>query len=210
MGLPLPCLMLVTEPGDGLFTTVVRAVDGGVNVVQWRDKRKSIGKLSRFVSGLSDITKDRARLIANGDWEACLRAGVRSIHLPEQSLPVGVVRHRAGGRALIGKSVHSLSAAIRAEQDGADYIIVGTIYASPSHPDVPPLGLDFLRSVCEAVAIPTVAIGGVTPERVSECVDVGAAGVAVLSPLMRASDPEAAARHYRVALDEAWEKKKCS
>ncbi len=202
--------MLVTEPGERLVSVVTQAVDGGVDIVQWRDKRKSIGKRSRFLSDLGAVTKDRAILITNGDWEANFRAGARHIHLPEQSAPVGVVRFRAGSGARIGKSVHSVAAAQQAERDGADYLVAGTIFASSSHPEIEPAGLDFLRQVCAAVAIPVLAIGGVTPENLGDCMEAGAAGVAVLSPIMRADDPRAVAQQYRAALDGAWEKHRCN
>ena len=208
--LPQRCLMLVTEPGERLVSIVAQAVEGGVDIVHWRDKRKSIGKRSRFLSDLGAVTKDRAILIANGDWEANVRAGARHIHLPEQSAPVGVVRFRAGNGARIGKSVHSVAAARQAERDGADYLVAGTIFASPSHPEVEPAGLDVLRQICAAVSLPVLAIGGVTVENVGDCIAAGAAGVAVLSPLMRADDPCAIAQQYRAALDAAWEEHRCN
>jgi len=205
--LPLPCLMLVTEPADDLALRVAQAVDGGVDVVQWRDKRKSVGKRGKVIAALASATKDRALLIANGDWEANVREGVRKVHLPEKSLPVGVVKFRIGSGAMVGKSVHSVAAAVQAQGAGADYLVAGTVYASPSHPDVAPQGLDFLREVCAAVNIPVLAIGGVTPENVAECLAAGASGVAVLSPIMNAGAPRGAAQAFRAALDAAWGKK---
>jgi thiamine-phosphate pyrophosphorylase len=209
-GLPERCLMLVTEPGERLIEIVGQAVDGGVDIVQWRDKRVSIGKRNKYLGSLSAVTKDRAVLVANGDWGANIRAGARAIHLPELSAPIGVIRFRVGNGALVGKSVHSVAAAQQAERDGADYLIAGTIFASPSHPEITPSGVEFLRQACEAVSIPVLAIGGVTPENVSKCIEAGAAGVAVLSPIMRVDDPCAVARQYRAALDAAWEKKQCN
>lgn len=210
MGLPHPCLMLVTEPRPDLGVVVSQAVEGGVNAVQWRDKRTRIGKRDPALFGVISATQERAMLFANGDWETNIRHGIRKIHLPERSAPIGVVKFRIGNGALVGKSVHSVEAAIQAEAAGADYVIAGTIYASPSHPTIEPAGLALLQAVCDAVKISVVAIGGVTPERVGECLEAGAVGVAVLSPIMRAEDPRAVARRYREALDTAWEKKRCS
>lgn len=203
--LPLPCLMLVTEPVDDLTLRVAQALDGGVDVVQWRDKRKSVGKRAKVIAALASVTKDRALLIANGDWEANVREGVRKVHLPEKSLPVGVVKFRIGNGAMVGKSVHSVSAAVQAQAAGADYLVAGMIFESTSHPEVSPAGLDFLREVCAAVEIPVLAIGGVTPENTVDCLAAGAAGVAVLSSIMRATNPSGAARTYRTALDSHWE-----
>ncbi len=204
---PQPCLMLVTEPSPRLPQIVGEAVDGGVDVVQWREKRGKGMGYKRAYADLVEALKERAPLVVNGNWETAVGLGARRIHLPEKSLPVGVVRHRVGARSIVGKSVHSVQSAQGAEKQGADYLIAGTIFASASHPEIEPAGLEFLREVCAAVSIPVLAIGGVTPENAGECLAAGAAGVAVLSALMRTDDPSAAARAYRRALDTAWEER---
>ena len=197
--------MLITEPSPRLPVTVAEAVSGGVDVVQWREKRGKGMGYNRAYGDLNAALKERALLVVNGNWETAVGLGARRIHLPEKSLPVGVVRHRIGAKSLIGKSVHSVGSAQQAEKQGADYLVAGTIFSSPSHPDVEPMGLEFLREVCAAVAIPVLAIGGMTPENTGECIAAGAAGIAVLSSIMRASDPREAAQTYRAALDAAWE-----
>ncbi len=204
--LPLPCLMLVTEPSPRLPEIIAEAVAGSVNAVQWREKvRNGAQYRQRFLS-VRHAAGESVPMLVNGNWEAALACGARHVHLPEKSLPLGVARYRMGGNGLLGKSVHSVENALRAQADGADYVIAGTIFASQSHPDIEPAGLDFLREVCAAVSIPVLAIGGVTPENTADCMGAGAAGVAVLSPIMRAADPKAAAQAYRAALDAAWEK----
>lgn len=208
MGLPYPCLMLVTEPCENLGTIVSQAIAGGVNVVQWRDKRIRIGKRDPALSAIAKTVVEPTLLIANGDWQTHLRHGIRKIHLPERSLPTGVVKHHIGRGALVGKSVHSMQTALEAESAGADYLIIGTIFASVSHPETEPAGVDFLKEICSAVKIPVVAIGGVTAERVATCIEAGAVGVAVLSAIMRAADPQAESRRFHDALNIAWEKKR--
>ena len=204
MKLPTPCLMLVTEPSSRLPQIAGEAVGGGVNVVHLRDKRASAHCLRLTFKGLGQSLRGGTIVVVNADWQRAVAFGARHIHLPEQSAPVGVIRHHLGSGALVGKSVHFVEAAIRAASQGADYLIAGTIFASQSHPDIEPAGLDFLRDVCAAVSIPVLAIGGVTPENSAPCIQAGAAGVAVLSPIMRAADPKAAAQKYRAALDAAW------
>ena len=201
----LPCLMLVTEPSPRLPEIVAEAVTGGVDVVQWRENRGKGMGYNRAYGDLNAALKERALLVVNGNWETAVGLGARRIHLPEKSLPIGVVRHRIGAKSLVGKSVHSVSSAEQAEKQGADYLIAGTIFASASHPNLEPSGLEFLREVCAAVSIPVLAIGGVTSENTADCIAAGAAGVAVLSAIMRASDPREAAQTYRAALDAAWE-----
>ena len=103
----------------------------------------------------------------------------------------------------IGASVHSLEKAMLAQALGADYLIVGTIFSSGSHPDISPKGTGFLSEVCRNVKIPVIAIGGITPENCAECISCGASGVAVLSGIFDAPNIEIAASQFRNALDLA-------
>lgn len=203
--LPLPCLMLVTEPSERLPGIVAQAVAGGVNLVQWRDKRLG-GFMPSRAEKLAMLTAARpALLLAN---TGAVFPGINGFHAPERAVNAGGVRRNVSGR-LVGCSVHSVDTARQAADEGADYVVAGTIFASQSHPDIAPAGLDFLRAICAAVPVPVLAIGGVTPDRVRECITAGAAGVAVLSPIMRAADPRAVAQEYRAALDAAWEERTC-
>ena len=105
---------------------------------------------------------------------ACDAAGV---HLPERDVATSEARKLIGKR-LVGRSIHSLDVAAAAENEGADYVIYGPVWASASHPGVAPVGIDALAEVVRSVRIPVLAIGGVTPDRVAECYRVGAAGFA--------------------------------
>ncbi|MGO8672034.1 MAG: thiamine phosphate synthase [Capsulimonadaceae bacterium] len=215
-----PRLMLVTEPGPRLVEIVHAAVDGGVDIVQWRDKTSTVNDLEQVIArDLLPAIRDRALTVANFETperSAMMRIfsnGATGIHLPEAAAwgkydlgmftRDGRLAASGVGDGMIGRSIHSVENAMRAEKAGADYVVAGTIFASPSHPDTPPAGLDFLAAVCSAVSIPVIAIGGITPENVSECLRAGARGVAVLSRIMRAVDPRAAALAYRRGLDRA-------
>ena len=107
---------------------------------------------------------------------ACEAAGV---NLPERDIETADARVLLG-RRLIGRSVHSLEAAIDAEIDGADFVIFGPVWRSESHPNVEPVGVEALARVASAVSIPVLAIGGVTDERVAACGAAGAAGYAAI------------------------------
>jgi thiamine-phosphate diphosphorylase len=197
-------LMLVTAAvggDDELVRTVTAAVDGGVDLVQLRDKQATPEALSRMAERLYDAIRGRALLVVNRPTLAGGGAPAAGVHLPENGPSVAEVRRRLGEPAIVGRSVHSLAAAVAAEAEGADYLVAGTVFASPSHPGVPPAGLEYLREICTRVSIPVLAIGGVTPETAGDCLRAGAAGVAVLSPLMRAADPHRVAAAYRHALD---------
>lgn len=199
---PTPLLMLVTEPSARLPEIVAGAVAGGVNVVQLRDRDGAPDCLHETATALRFVTQGRALLLINGDPGVAASIGADGLHLPERGLSVREARAMVGPRGLVGRSIHSVESAERAANEGTDYLIAGTIFASGSHPGETPRGLDFLRDVCAAVhPTPVLAIGGVTPERAADCLGAGAAGVAVLSPLMRATDPRAAARRYREEME---------
>ncbi|MCW3097001.1 MAG: Thiamine-phosphate pyrophosphorylase [Chthonomonadaceae bacterium] len=204
--LPRPCLMLVTEPMEPTrLTAIIRvAVAGGVDIVQIRDKTAQAGDLLKIVAVLRR-SLPKTLLVLNSIPSSAQGGFGSGIHLPERGGGLSRIRKTLSTEALVGRSIHWVSAAQRAESEGADYLVAGTIFPSASHPDIAPAGLDFLEQVCRAVALPVLAIGGVTPERVGDCLRAGAAGVAVLSPIMRAADPFRAALQYRLALDREWQ-----
>ncbi len=203
--LPRPVLMLVTEPSARLGEIVTDAVAGGVNVVQLRDKTGAPDCLHETATLLRFLAEQGAgaRLVVNGDWGVARTIGADGLHLPESGPPAAQARAAFGYRSvLVGRSVHSIEAAARAASEGVDYLIAGTIFASGSHPGQPGRGLDFLRAVCDAAGpVPVLAIGGVMPERARDCLDAGATGVAVLSPLMHADDPRAVAEAFWRAMN---------
>ncbi len=136
-----------------------------------------------------------------------MAAGADGVHLPENGLPVAIARWLLGQHTLIGRSVHSKEAAIEAEQAGADYVQLGTIYATESKPDAKPAGLDLVRKVSAAVAIPVLAVGGVRAENAAEVIEAGACGASVISAIQscrrpRGSGPPARRNHER-GLEEA-------
>lgn len=192
--------MLVTEPMERLKEIVDAAVAGGVNGVQLRDRSASAADLLETAERLKKTIAGRALLVVNGSIEAVARARAEGVHLPEATRSVAEARRILGDDAIVGRSIHSVDEACVAEREGADYVVAGTIFASRSHPDEAPAGIDFLRAVCESVSIPVIAIGGVTPENAGDCIAAGAAGVAVLSPIMLAADPCRVARKYARAL----------
>jgi thiamine-phosphate pyrophosphorylase len=199
--------MLVTERMRSdveLVRTVVAAVEGGVDLVQLRDKEVPPAALFVLAERMREAIEGRARLLINRSSFEGGRPPADGLHLPENGPPVADARIVLGEDALVGRSVHSLAAAVAAEAEGADYVVAGSVFPSPSHPGLPPAGLGYLREVCGHLWIPVLAIGGVTPANAAGCLRAGAAGVAALSPLMRAADPERAAAEYRAALDAAW------
>jgi thiamine-phosphate diphosphorylase len=110
-----------------------------------------------------------------------------------------------GGQGfLVGRSVHSLEAARRAEAEGADYLVAGPVYETRSHPGRAPAGLSLIEGITRRVRVPVLAIGGVNAGRVDEVVRAGASGVAVISAVLAATDRRVAAGDLRRALDAVW------
>lgn len=204
--------MLVTRPttsDDELVRVVTEAVAGGVDWVQFREKEAPVDAVRRRLAALRDAVGGRARLLVNHPQWRSLWELVDGVHLPEGTDSVAEARReledttarRAVVRRLVGRSVHSVAAALQAQAEGADYLVAGSIFATRSHPGAPPVGLSFLREVTACVDLPVLAIGGVTPANVYDCLRAGAAGVAVLSAIMDADDPRCVAAAYRQALD---------
>lgn len=190
-----PILMLVTEPGPRLVEIVREAVEGGVDIVQWRDKSTNGDELSKTGRELRAVVPAPVLLMVNGPSVV----DADGVHLPEAHV---LASDRSQRPAILGRSIHSAEAAKRAEHDGLDYVMAGNVFETGSHPGKPAAGLDFLASVCRAVSIPVIAIGGITPQNTPDCLRAGAAGIAVLSTIMRANDPRAAASAYRAVLDD--------
>lgn len=113
--------------------------------------------------------------------DAAYRLGCKKIHLPIQILRAADL----SGFALIGASIHSVEEAVEAQKLGASYITAGHIFATDCKKGIPPRGVGFLKSVCEAVEIPVFAIGGISPENAGAAVEAGAEGVCVMSGLMK-------------------------
>jgi thiamine-phosphate diphosphorylase len=118
-------------------------------------------------------------VLVSSRCDVAVAVGAAGVNLPEHDIGVSDARALIGGR-LIGRSVHSLAGAQEAEREGADFIIFGPVFASASHPGGTPAGLGALAAVALAVRIPLVAIGGITEERIDDCMAAGAAGYAAI------------------------------
>lgn len=206
--LPIPCLTLVTDrtlcEDVPLLEKVAQAVAGGVNLVQLREKDLPAGDLLRLAQRLRQVTAGRALLLVNDRLDVALAAGADGVHLPEIGLPVAEARRLLGRNHLVGRSVHSLAEALRAQAEGADYVQVGTIYPSRSHPDAPPAGPRLIQGVARQVRIPVLAIGGVNEDNVAEVTRAGAAGAAVISAILASPSPQLAAQGLWRAIEAAW------
>ena len=191
-------------PGD-LVQRVTEAVAGGVDLVQLREKDLSNEGLLELAGTLLEAIGGRAKLIVNERADVALAAGAQGVQLGESGPPVSEARKTLGGDALIGRSVHSLQSAAQAEADGADFLLVGTMFASRSHPGEAPSGPGLMQQVSANSRLPLIGIGGITPENADQVIGAGASGVAVITNILAAEDPKAAAAKLKEAICQAWQ-----
>ena len=225
--LPYPCLTLITRLGgpgnsgpasateisgsDGpgpadvestkmLMQRVREGIAGGVNVVQLREKGLPAGDLFALALQLRRVTQGRALFIVNDRVDVALAVGADGAHLPENGLPVESAREMLGEDMLLGCSVHSVAGAAQCAVLGADFVQVGTLYATDSKPGRTPAGPELVREVVTAAAVPVIGVGGITARNAAEVMAAGAHGVAVIGALLDAPDTPAAARRLIQAM----------
>jgi thiamine-phosphate pyrophosphorylase len=185
--------------GLGHLEVARRALSGGADVIQLRDKKLPARELYRLAAELSKMAHPSgAALIVNDRLDIALAAGADGVHLGQDDLPVALARRLSPPGFIIGASVGSVEEAVRAERDGADYVALSPLFSTRSKVDAGTgHGLEVLRAVRRAVSIPLVAIGGIDQSNVAEVIAAGADGVAVISAVVGASDVEGAARNLR-------------
>jgi thiamine-phosphate pyrophosphorylase len=206
----MPETYLVTQEdlsaGRSTPEVVEAAIAGGVDVVQVREKHRSAREQLAIARELRPLTAEAGvTLIVNDRVDVARAADADGVHLGDDDLPVAVAREQLGPDAVVGRSVSDVAGAEEAAAAGADYLGVGAVYRTGSKDvddEESEVGLETVRAVDEAVELPFVGIGGVTPERAADVVAAGADGVAVISAITTAEDPEAATRSLAAAVQE--------
>ncbi|MBX6325415.1 MAG: thiamine phosphate synthase [Chthoniobacterales bacterium] len=162
-------------------------VSGGVDVIQLRAKGRTLDELAEIAAVVHRVTSPAdTPLIVNDHAEVAARVAVEGVHVGQDDDPVSVARKKAGRTVLIGKSTHSLAQARAAQAEGADYIGFGPIFATPTKPDYPPIGLSDIRQVHREVSIPIFCIGGINIDNLQSVLDAGAKRVVMVSALLKA------------------------
>ncbi|MDB5085919.1 MAG: thiE [Bacilli bacterium] len=193
-----------TTEVDQLADTAMQLVSAGVDFFQLRYKSLSAKEVYEIALPLANLTRNvKMNLVINDRIDVAQAVDLSSVHLGEVSLPVSAARAVLGNDALIGRSVHSLEEAIRAEQEGASYITYGHIFTSLSKPGLPPRGLSSLGKIVESVSVPVIAIGGITEHNFEQVLATGAAGIAVIGAIMSQKNPGEAAKRLRELLDRS-------
>jgi thiamine-phosphate pyrophosphorylase len=191
-------LYLVTDRqlthGRELLWVLERALEGGVKAVQLREKDLSGKELFVLAERVRRLTERHgARVFINDRIDVALAVDADGVQLGEASIGARDARTLLGAERMIGVSTHSADEAEQAEKDGADFILFGPVYFTPSKAVYgAPQGVVALQSIVEKVSVPVYAIGGISSENLAETVRAGARGVALISAIIAAEDPRAA------------------
>ncbi len=190
--------------GRRLDEVVRAAIAGGATVIQLREKEAPAGEVFRLGLALRAITRNAGvPFIVNDRLDLALALEADGAHVGQDDLPAREARRLLGPGRILGVSVETVEQAVRAVEEGADYLGAGSVFSTATKPDAgDPIGLEGLARICRAVRVPVVAIGGINPGNAGEVIASGAAGVAVVSAVMAAPDVEATTRALRRAIDE--------
>ncbi|HIQ31743.1 MAG TPA: thiamine phosphate synthase [Aquifex aeolicus] len=187
----LPRLYAITDRrkyGRDFLNTLERVLEGGVRMVQLREKDLGGRELYRLAEDVRKLTERYgALLFINERFDVAVAVGADGVHLPERSFPPSVIK-KLFPHLIVGFSAHDLSGAEYAQREGADFITFGPVFKTSSHPEVRPLGAGSLKEVCKKVSVPVFALGGVTWERIKLCYKNGAYGVAGITMFLRYED----------------------
>lgn len=201
-------LYLVTDrslsKGRPTAEIVAAAVAGGVSCIQLREKSCGTREFLNEALALQPLLKSRnIPLIINDRLDIALAIEADGVHLGQSDMPIGMARKIAGDSLIIGISAESVDDALRAEQEGADYIGISPVFSTPTKTDIaPPLGLEGVRQIRALVDIPLVGIGGINSDNAESVLAAGADGIAVVSAIVSAADPAGAAKKLKTLIDQ--------
>jgi thiamine-phosphate pyrophosphorylase len=177
------------------------ALEGGVDVVQLRDKYAPDGEIVAAGRRLAALCRDHGALfLVNDRPDLALESGADGVHVGQDDAAVETVRSLAGDRLLVGVSTHSPEQVAAAEASDADYFAVGPVNETPTKPGRPAVGLGLVRHAAERASKPWFAIGGIDARNAADVVSAGATRLAVVRAIRDASDPRAAAAELRAAV----------
>lgn len=188
-----------------LADLVRQAIEGGADIVQYRDKTSTGRVMIRTALELRKVTRDYGiPLIINDRLDIAIACMADGIHVGQDDLPVPAVKNRSDFSGIVGVSVGSVEEAVRAEVAGADYVALSPLFSTPTKTDAGPgHGLSVLLEIRNRVSLPVIAIGGIGPENVSDVITHGADGVAVISAVFGMEDVRTAAQELKSLISAA-------
>ena len=182
---------------------VETACRSGVTIVQLREKNLTTNQYYQLAKQVKEITDAyQVPLIIDDRLDICLAVDAAGLHIGDDELPVSVARQVLGPEKILGVTAKTVKRALEAEEGGADYLGTGAIFPTTTKENAPITLISTLKTICQTVAIPVVAIGGLTSENIDQLAATGIAGVAVVRDLMQAEDIEAKTQAFLTKLDD--------
>jgi len=179
------------------------ACRSGVTIVQLREKNLTTNQYYQLAKQVKEITDAyQVPLIIDDRLDVCLAVDAAGLHIGDDELPVSVARQVLGPEKILGVTAKTVTRALEAEEGGADYLGTGAIFPTTTKENAPITLISTLKTICQRVAIPVVAIGGLTSENIDQLIGTGIAGVAVVRDLMQAEDIEAKTQAFLTKLDD--------
>lgn len=188
---------------ESFLEKVETACRSGVTIVQLREKNLTTNQYYQLAKQVKEITDAyQVPLIIDDRLDVCLAVDAAGLHIGDDELPVLVARQVLGPDKILGVTAKTVKRALEAEEGGANYLGTGAIFPTTTKENAPITLISTLKTICQRVAIPVVAIGGLTSENIDQLVDTGIAGVAVVRDLMQAEDIEAKTQAFLTKLDD--------
>ena len=188
---------------ESFLEKVETACRSGVTIVQLREKNLTTNQYYQLAKQVKEITDAyQVPLIIDDRLDVCLAVDAAGLHIGDDELPVSVARQVLGPEKILGVTAKTVKRALEAEERGADYLGTGAIFPTTTKENAPITLISTLKTICQTVAIPVVAIGGLTSENIDQLIGTGIAGVAVVRDLMQAEDIEAKTQAFLTKLDD--------
>ena len=188
---------------ESFLEKVETACRSGVTIVQLREKNLTTNQYYQLAKQVKEITDAyQVPLIIDDRLDVCLAVDAAGLHIGDDELPVSVARQVLGPEKILGVTAKTVKRALEAEEGGADYLGTGAIFPTTTKENAPITLISTLKTICQTVAIPVAAIGGLTSENIEQLIGTGIAGVAVVRDLMQAEDIEAKTQAFLTKLDD--------
>ncbi len=188
---------------ESFLEKVETACRSGVTIVQLREKNLTTNQYYQLAKQVKKITDAyQLPLIIDDRLDVCLAVDAAGLHIGDDELPVPIARKVLGPEKILGVTAKTVKRALEAEEGGADYLGTGAIFPTTTKENAPITLISTLKTICQRVAIPVVAIGGLTSENIDQLIGTGIAGVAVVRDLMQAEDIEAKTKAFLTKLDD--------
>ena len=188
---------------ESFLEKVETACRSGVTIIQLREKNLTTNQYYQLAKQVKEITDAyQVPLIIDDRLDVCLAVDAAGLHIGDDELPVSVARKVLGSEKILGVTAKTVKRALEAETSGADYLGTGAIFPTTTKENAPITLISTLKTICQTVAIPVVAIGGLTSENIDQLIGTGIAGVAVVRDLMQAEDIEAKVHAFLTKLDD--------